>query len=115
MGTEAIVAAPADSGESFAALPQWLEVLNSSQMAPIRAMLAINNSDPKDALCPEVSGWVESHTAPLAMSFFVLALTGDGVKLAFENVARIADASRMGTHNGRPQPERVGERQGESS
>jgi signal recognition particle receptor subunit beta len=79
----AIVAAAADSRESFASLLQWLEVLNSSGVVPIRAVLAINKSDPKDALYPEVSGSVETKKAPFAVYFFVSALTGDGVKLLF--------------------------------
>jgi hypothetical protein len=41
------------------------------QVAPIFAVLAINKAGPKDALSPEVSGWVESHQAPFALHFFV--------------------------------------------
>jgi 50S ribosomal subunit-associated GTPase HflX len=96
----AIVTTVADSGESFTALLQWLEVLNSSQVAPIRAVLAINKSDPKDALYREMSGWVKAQKALFAVYFFVSALIGDGVKLLFREVAQIADSSRIETDNG---------------
>jgi hypothetical protein len=90
-------------------------VISSSQVAPIRAVLAINKSDPKDVLYPEVSGWVENYKAPFVMYFFVSVLTVDDVKLRFREVARIADSSRIETDSGQPQPEGLGEGQGDSS
>jgi hypothetical protein len=90
-------------------------VLKSSQVAPITAVIAINKSDPKDALFLDVSGWVENHKAPFTVYFFESVLTGDGVKLLFQEVDRIADPSRIETDNGQPQPEGLGEGQGVSS
>jgi hypothetical protein len=84
-------------------------------VTPIRALPAINKSNPKDALYPEVSGSVETEKVPFAVYFFVSALTGDGVKLLFQEAARIADPSRIGTDQGQPQPEGLGEGEGDSS
>jgi hypothetical protein len=56
---------------------------------------------------------MESHKASFTVYFFVSALTNDGVKLLFQEVARIADSSRLRTDNEQPQREVLGEGQGD--
>jgi small GTP-binding protein len=87
----AVVVAAVDSPDSFDSIPEWLELLSSSQEKAVQAVLAVNKTDVKDPLDPQISSAVETHRAKFAACFFVSALTGDGVKQLFREVARVAD------------------------
>jgi small GTP-binding protein len=93
----AIIVASVDSIESFHSIPGWVELLNSSQEEPVRALLAVNKTDLRDPLCPEISPLVDSHRRLFAACFFVSALTGDNVEHLFREVARLASRARSGT------------------
>jgi small GTP-binding protein len=95
----AVIVASVDSPESFDSLPEWLELLNSSQERPGNAVLAVNKTDMKDPLDEQISAAVETHRVMFSACFFVSALTGDGVKQLFREVARISDIDENVTDN----------------
>jgi small GTP-binding protein len=93
----AILVASVDHLESFSSIPIWLDLLNSAQEEPVRAVLAINKTDLKDPLSPDLLPLYEHYKGSFVASFFVSALTGDNVEHLFRHVARIAARARCDT------------------
>jgi small GTP-binding protein len=93
----AIVVVAANSTESFGSIPEWLNMLSSSQQEPISAILAVNKVDLVDDSDENVSTLIELYRKRFAAVFSVSALNGLNVDSLFREAGSVAVASRSVT------------------
>jgi small GTP-binding protein len=94
----AIVVTAADFPDSFHAIPNWLDLLGSTQVESIPAILAVNKIEILDpASDEELEKLIAMYGSHFVAVFYVSAATGERVDELFSEVGRIADSESVET------------------
>jgi small GTP-binding protein len=93
----AIIVAAVDDDDSFAAIPNWVRMLEDSCDAPPPKVLFVNKIDRRSGASPTPEKVEDDYAAQFRDIFFISAETGEGVDAAFCAAADAALQFTAGT------------------